>query len=208
MDISNAMKRRYATKRMTGEKLSDEQINTILEVIRLAPTAYGLQAFNVIVSDKQEFLDAVYEAACPQVVVKQCSHLLILKNPHRLNENDTEAYLEKLRDIRHEDDEYIAHNRLKLQTIINNPTHNRRNWLEKQVYILLGYVTFAAAMMGVDATPIEGFKPAELDKLLQLDTEKEGTTLMIALGYRDEKEDTIAKKPKIRKDSDEIIEWR
>lgn len=208
MDIIQALNRRYATKRMTGEKLSNSDLNTILESIRLAPTAYGLQAFSVIVTDNSELKEQIFEKACPQVVIKQASHVLILKTPLKLGEKEMEDYLQKLRDLRNENDEYITNNRIKLQKIIDNPDHNRRDWLMMQTYIILAYVTYTAALLGIDATPIEGFRPAELDKLLELDTSKEGTTLMITLGYRDEKEDTVAHKAKIRKLLDEIIEWR
>ena len=51
MDLIESLNWRYATKRMTGEKISEKDLNIILEAIRLTPTAYGLQPFKVIVTE-------------------------------------------------------------------------------------------------------------------------------------------------------------
>ena len=64
----------------------------------------------------------------------------------------------------------------------------------------------AAAELGIDSTPIEGFNPATLNEILQIDTSKEETVVLLTLGYRDEANDHLANKPKLRKPLDELIE--
>ena len=46
---------RYATKKFNTEKqISDEDLNTLLEAIRLSPSSYGLQPYHVfIIKDKE-----------------------------------------------------------------------------------------------------------------------------------------------------------
>jgi nitroreductase len=76
----------------------------------------------------------------------------------------------------------------------------------RQTYIALGYATVAAAMLGIDATPIEGFDARSLNEMLGIDTEKEEVVVLLTLGYRDEQEDKLATLPKIRKPMDLLVE--
>jgi len=208
MNLIKALKWRYATKRMTGEKIGEKELETILEAIRLTPSAYGLQPYKIIITENKELLHEIYEKSCPQIVVQQCSHLLIFKAKKRLNEEYMEGFLAELKRSRNSTDEYIESYRSKIHNAILNPTVNTFNWATHQAYIALGYATFAAAQMGIDATPIEGFDVAALNRLLSLNTEDEEAVVMLTLGYRDEKEDRLAHQPKVRKPLDLLVERR
>lgn len=199
---------RYATKRMTGEKISEEDLNTILEAIRLTPTAYGLQPYSVIVTENEELLQQIFEKSCPQIVVKQSSHLLIFKANKKLDEEYMEGYLAELKRARNETDEYVANYRAKVQKVIDNPAINKFSWMIRQTYIALGFAMFTASELGIDSTPIEGFYPQALNELLGLDTDKEEAVVLLTLGYRDEKEDHLFDKPKVRKPVDLLVEKR
>jgi nitroreductase len=206
MNLIEALKWRYATKRMTGEKIGERELETILEAIRLTPSAYGLQPYKVIVTENKELLHEIYEKSCPQIVVQQCSHLLIFKAKKRLTEDYMEGFLAEVKRSRNTTDEYIASYRSKIHNVIQNPEVNTFNWAVHQTYIALGYATFAAAQMGIDATPIEGFDAAALNRLLSLNTEDEEAVVMLTLGYRNEKEDRLALQPKVRKPLDLLVE--
>lgn len=206
MNLIEALKWRYATKRMTGEKIGEKELETILEAIRLTPSAYGLQPYKVIVTENKELLHEIYEKSCPQIVVQQCSHLLIFKAKKKLTEDYMEGFLAEVKRSRNTTDEYIASYRSKIHNVIQNPVVNTFNWAVHQTYIALGYATFAAAQMGIDATPIEGFDAAALNRLLSLNTEDEEAVVMLTLGYRNEKEDRLALQPKVRKPLDLLVE--
>jgi len=206
MNIIEALRWRYATKRMTGEKITDEQLETIIEAIRLAPSAYGLQPYSVIVTENRELLDEIYGKACPQIVVLQCSHLLIFKVKKRLDEEYLEGFLHELKRSRNATDEYIESYRSKIHQVLLNPTVNTFSWAVHQTYIALGYATFAAAQLGIDATPIQGFNAGALNRLLSLKEEEEEAVVMLTLGYRNEKEDRLARQPKVRKPLNLLIE--
>lgn len=206
MNLIEALKWRYATKRMTGEKIGEKELETILEAIRLTPSAYGLQPYKVILTENKELLHEIYEKSCPQIVVQQCSHLLIFKAKKRLTEDYMEGFLAEVKRSRNTTDEYIASYRSKIHNVIQNPVVNTFNWAVHQTYIALGYATFAAAQMGIDATPIEGFDAAALNRLLSLNTEDEEAVVMLTLGYRNEKEDRLALQPKVRKPLDLLVE--
>ncbi len=197
---------RYATKRMTGEKISEEDLNTILEAIRLTPTAYGLQPFKVIATDNQELLEEIFEKSCPQIVVKQASHLLIFKAKKKLDEEYVEGYLRELKRVRNATNEYIDAYRTKIRKVIENPAINKFSWMIRQTYIALGFALVASAELGIDSTPIEGFNPKALNELLGLDTDSEEAVILLTLGYRNAEDDHMVNQPKIRKSMESLVE--
>lgn len=206
MNIIEPLKWRYATKRMTGDKIPEKELESILEAIHLTPSAYGLQPYGVIVTENRELIEQIYEKSCPQIVLLQCSHLLIFKAKKRLDEAYVEGFLQEFRSARNSTDAYIDGYREKIHRVINDPAINTFSWTTHQTYLALGYATFAAAQLGIDATPIEGFNPKALNRLLSLDEEKEETVLMLTLGYRDAGEDRLAHQPKVRKPLHKLVE--
>ena len=51
MKLIDALNWRYATKKMNGQQIPAEKLNTILEAIKLAPSSLGLTPYKVIVID-------------------------------------------------------------------------------------------------------------------------------------------------------------
>lgn len=206
MNLIESLQWRYATKRMVDKKVPQNQIDEILEAIHLAPTAYGLEPYKVIVTENKELIQEIFEKACPQIVVEQCSHLLIFKTMKTLSEDYVEAHLQRMKEVRNATDEAVGVYRTKINELIQRTGANLPVWASRQTYIALGYAMVASANLQVDSTPIEGFNPQALDKLLNLDTDKEGTTVLLTLGYRDAENDHLVKYPKIRKPLSDLVE--
>lgn len=206
MNLKEALKWRYATKRMVDKKVPQNQIDEILEAVQLTPTAYGLEPYKVIVTDNKELIQRIFEEACPQLVIQQCSHLLIFKTMKTLSNDYVEAHLQRMKELRNSPDETIDIYRKKINELIQRTGANLPIWASRQTYIAMSYATVAAADLEIDSTPIEGFNPFALDKLLNLDTEKEGTTVLLTLGYRDAENDHLVKYPKIRKPLSDLVE--
>lgn len=206
MNLTESLTWRYATKRMTDQKISEKDLNTIIEAISLAPTAFGLQPFRVVVTEKQELLQEIFEKSCPQIVVQQCSHLLIFKAYKNISDEHRESFLQLMKEKRNVTDDYIETYRKKITRVQNSNQINTFEWAIRQAYIALGFAMVAAAELGIDSTPIEGFNPAALNEILHIDASKEETVVLLTLGYRDEANDHLANKPKLRKPLDELIE--
>jgi nitroreductase len=77
-------------------------------------------------------------------------------------------------------------------------------WATRQTYIALGNLMTAAALLGVDACPMEGLVPAEYDKVLQLDGSGYATVVACALGYR-AAADKYASLPKVRYTAQDLV---
>jgi nitroreductase len=79
-------------------------------------------------------------------------------------------------------------------------------WAEKQAYIVLGNLIFAAALEQVDTCPMEGFKAEILEEILGMDPEKEKVAVTLALGYRSE-EDHFQHMKKVRKPDEKLFKF-
>jgi nitroreductase len=72
------------------------------------------------------------------------------------------------------------------------------------VYIALGQLLANAAILGVDACPMEGINTSEYDKILGIDGSDYTSVVGCALGYR-HPDDKQAIAPKVRFDASEIV---
>jgi nitroreductase len=74
------------------------------------------------------------------------------------------------------------------------------------VYIAMGTFLTAAALLGVDTTPIEGFSPAEYDRVLGLEDSAYRSCVVAVAGYHSA-EDKYASLAKVRYPDSELIEY-
>jgi nitroreductase len=77
----------------------------------------------------------------------------------------------------------------------------------KQAYIGLGTALIAAAEEGVDCTPMEGFDPIALDKILNLKEKSLRSVLLLPLGYRKADEDWLISLKKVRRAKENFVHW-
>ena len=72
--------------------------------------------------------------------------------------------------------------------------------MNNQVYIALGNLLNACALLKIDATPMEGFKPKEFDQVLGLNELNLSSVLCVPVGYRaDDDANAFRKKSAVRK---------
>ncbi len=81
--------------------------------------------------------------------------------------------------------------------------HTIEMWSEKQCYIAAGNMMSAAAFIGIDSCPIEGFLSDKVDEILGLDTSVFQSALVIPFGYR-----ASEQRGKHRLSFDEVVEFR
>ena len=77
-------------------------------------------------------------------------------------------------------------------------------WNSRQAYIALGFLIETAALMGIDATPMEGFDPQQFNEILGL-TDYSAVAIA-AVGYRDAENDWLAPLPKVRMPREVLVE--
>ena len=77
-------------------------------------------------------------------------------------------------------------------------------WLTKQVYIPLGFLLHTAAMLGIDAGPMEGFSHHDFDKILGLAEHNLSTCVIVSIGYRSP-DDATANAKKARRPKEKVV---
>ena len=200
--ILEALRWRYATKEFDStRKVSDEDLETILESIRLAPTSRGLQPFQVVLVTDSATRGAIRKAAFDQVQVESASHFLVFCARPDIKDRAEKFFANARQNGAPE--EIIAQMRknVRLGNLANTLTFSRKSWATHQAYIALGYATMTAAQLGIDCCPMEGFFPSKVAKILKL-PKGLSPVVLLAIGYRSP---TDIVRPKYRLSTKELI---
>ena len=206
MSLLEALKWRYATKRMTGEQLPQEKVDIILEAARLAPTSNDIQPFTILQITDRQLLEKIKPIANNQPQITEASHLLIFAAWEDVTAQQIDAVYDHIAIERNmtpgAHKEYV--DRLKARFAGYTPEY-RAQWAARQTYLALGLAITAAALEQVDAAPMEGFRNADLDQLLGLDQKGLRSCALLALGYRDAANDKYGHLKKVRRPKEELI---
>jgi len=203
MNLIDKLNWRYATKRMNGAKVPQQKLDNILEAIRLTPTSYGFQAFKVFVIENSELREQISPAAYNQPQIKEASHLLVFAATKNVDAQQADDYIAAIAATRNKTVESLSGMRTMFDGIVAAETNFA--WTSRQTYIALGFGLIAAAVEEVDATPMEGFDNAALDKILGLDEQNLSSVTILALGYRDIENDHYSTAAKVRKSDAELF---
>ncbi|HEY4112279.1 nitroreductase family protein [Puia sp.] len=206
MHLLDALQWRYATKRMTGERLPQQKVDNVLEAIRLAPTSSGIQPFTILhITDKQ-LLQQIKPIANNQAQITEASHLLVFAAWEDVSSEHIEAVYGRIAAERNlapgAQKDYVE--KLKDRFAGYTPEF-RAQWAIRQTYLALGVAVAAAALEAVDAAPMEGFRNADLDQLLGLPQKGLRSYALMALGYRDTANDKLVHLKKVRRPKDELV---
>jgi nitroreductase len=206
MSFLETLNWRYATKRMTGEKVPQEKVDTILEAARLAPTASGIQPFNIVLISDRQLLEKVRPVANNQPQITEASHLLVFAAWNDITPEKIDYIHDHITRERNLAVDAMATTVERLKGFFAGMTQEQRfQWAARQTYIAFGIAIAAAAIEQVDATPMEGFKNAELDLLLGLKEKGLRSTSLLALGYRDTTNDRLVNLKKVRRPKEELV---
>ena len=80
----------------------------------------------------------------------------------------------------------------------------RNAWARNQAYIALGNLLTSAALLGIDACPMEGFDRAQYDEILGLKAKGYSSAVIATLGYR-ASTDKYAEAAKVRFPREQIF---
>ncbi|MBU3668340.1 MAG: NAD(P)H-dependent oxidoreductase [Candidatus Taylorbacteria bacterium] len=204
--IQKALEWRYATKQFDStKKLTEEQLNTILESMRLSASSYGLQPWKFVIVQNPEVREKLKAASWNQPQVTDASHFVVLCVRTDVNEAYVDAYMKKISETRSVPVEQLSGYADMIKGTLGRRTAEQiLEWSTHQVYIALGTALLAAAETNIDACPMEGFESSTFDTILDLPAKNLSSRVCIALGFRAES-DEMAKAPKVRFDSSDVV---
>lgn len=203
MSFLSQLNWRYATKKFDMKKrVSENDLDAILEAVRMTPTSFGLESYKIAVVSDQKTKDALREASFGQESVSTASHVIVfcarkdlfrVKNEKfdRLSGGDAgkRKALSKFESV------------VRLVILLKNLTFTATSWSAKQTYIHLGFAMAACAELGIDSCPLEGFRPGKYSKILKLPRNLV-PTLVLPIGYR---ADDDVRRPKSRTPMKDVL---
>lgn len=205
--ILESLNWRYATKSYdTTKKVSGENWETLQQAMMLAPSSFGLQPYKALVITNPELREKLKAAAYGQSAVTDASHLVVFAYKKTLTDADVEHFIERTAEVRGQTRESLADYENVLKGSAKRAVDGGyvETWNSRQVYIALGFLLETAALLGIDATPMEGFDAARFNEILGLTDYS--AVVVAAIGYRDAESDWLANLPKVRYRKEELIE--
>lgn len=196
---------RYAVKKFDSTKRIDSETWAAIEKsLVLTPSSFGLQPWKFIVISSPENKAKLPAISWNQTQPGDCSHMVVFAARKALDEAYLDAFLASTAKMRNVPVESLAGYRKVILGFLQGTAGRHLAWSSNQTYIALGQLLASAAMLGVDACPMEGIVAAEYDKLLGLDGSDYTTVVGCALGFR-HTDDHYAALPKVRFDASEMI---
>ena len=206
MNLIEALNWRYATKRMTGEKLDDEVVDTIVEAARLAPTSAGLQPVHLFVISNPEVKQQIQPIALGQPQIVESSHLIVFTSWDNVSDENIDRVYADMNALRGVSNDKTADTVNGLKQLFSTFSEEEQyHHTAKQAHISLGVAIAAASLLGVDATPMEGFDKAGLDEFLKLKEKGLRSVLLLSLGKRKTEEDWLYPLKKYRQTKEEFV---
>ncbi|MCW1962827.1 NAD(P)H-dependent oxidoreductase [Chryseobacterium viscerum] len=207
MSLIENLNWRHAVKAYDpNKKISQKDLNTILESARLAPTSSGLQPFRIIVVENQELKEKMVAGALNPEVMRDSSHVLVFAAWDSYSNEKIDKVYDYHTDVRDLPRGRFGSYTDKIKEMYGAQTPEEHfAHTARQTYIALGIALAQAAELKIDSTPAEGFSNAVVDEVLGLKELGLKSVSLLYLGYRDEANDWLSSMKKVRIPMDEFI---
>jgi nitroreductase len=185
--LLSALEWRYAAKSFDETKKIPADIwETLEKALVLTPSSYGLQPWQFLIVQNPSLLEQLKAASWGQRQVSECSHFVVFTARPTFDEKYVDSVMQSIATTREIPVERL--DGLK-KGIMHDVTLGLRSkimteWNARQCYIALGNFMTSAALLGVDACPMEGLDPVKYDEILGLEKTPFRTIVACAAGYR------------------------
>ncbi len=213
--IIEAFNFRHACKEFNSEKkIANEDFNFILETGRLSPSSFGFEPWKFLVVQNRELREKLKEFTWGgQKQIPTASHLVvILARKSYFMKYDSQYVKDFMKNVQKQSEDVIKTRSAFYENFQKSDLkllENERaifDWACRQTYLSLSNMMTAAAMIGIDSCPMEGFIAEKINDVLEksfgIDIEKFGVSCMVAFGYR-----KTEPRAKTRQSMDKIVEW-
>ena len=203
-EFLKAMDFRHACKVFDDtKKISDEDLKFILEVGRKSPSSFGMEPWKFLVIQNEELKAKTRPFCWDQKQITTSSELIIILA--KIEDVKLESGIPAKRFARRNMPQEMQDTYLKVygdhlaQTL--STTDNIYSWTARQCYLAASNMMTAAASIGIDSCPIEGFEKENVEEVLGLDTTKYQLALVLPFGYR-----VNEQSKQLRLNFDEVVE--
>lgn len=207
MNYLEALSRRYSVKKFNHQIIPQETLYNILESGKLSASSQGLQPYKIVIVESEEMKQKMIPAFYNPSQVSTCSHLIVIISKKTIEESYIRGYFKHISEVREVPLETLDPFKNSISQHIHQKTQDEIfNWAEKQSYIVLANLMYAAAIENIDSCPMEGFRQDVIEEILNINPETEKVTVTLALGYRSE-EDPFQHMKKVRKPNEKLFKF-
>ena len=207
MNYLEILKFRHACKIFDeSKKISAGEFDFILEAGRLSPSSTGLEQWDFLVVQNKELREKIKAVSWNQAQITSCSHLVVVLAKIKEIKFGS-SYVDKMIARRADKDPEAIAARRKfyndfLLSNFKNDDELTFQWSHEQCMIAATNMMNAAASLGIDSCPIEGFDRHALNEILGLDESEKRVAILVPFGYR------LNPQPeKYRREISDIVKW-
>ncbi|WP_372946366.1 nitroreductase family protein [Muriicola sp.] len=206
MDSIERLKWRYAVKKFDKETLlPKEKIDRLIHAFNLTATSYGLQPIRLVVLKNKSKQGDLVTHSFGQKQVAQASHVLVICIETNVDQEYITQYFEKVRSIRGTSEKILdPFKNALIEDFSQRQKEEIKRWATNQAYLAMGNLLTVCAVEGIDACPMEGFKPDAYDEFLDLKSRNLSSVLVLPVGKRAD-DDFFSGLKKVRRDLAETI---
>lgn len=207
--ITEVLNWRYATKKFNPDKkISEADWKALEQSLVLAPSSFGLQPWKFFVVRNLDLRQQLVEHAWNQSQVTDASHLVVLAIRKGIDNSNVNHYINLMSEVRETPRENLEGLEKAIKGFLQDPPFpfEVNSWSTRQVYLALGFFLYSAALLGIDACPMEGFVPAKYDEILGLSAQGYSSVVLCTAGYRAE-DDKLADMKKVRYETDKVVQY-
>jgi len=206
MELIKHLSWRYATKKFDAtKKVSEESIELLEEAIRLSASSYGFQPYKVMIISQDELRQQLRPLTWDQSQVVDASHLFVFCSQLEFTDEQVDEYITRKSETQGIPLDKLGGYADFMKTKLKEKSPEiMKHWTAKQTYLALGNLLAACAELKIDTCPMEGFEAAAYDKILGLKDKGLTTTVLMAVGYRSEK-DKNQHLTKVRKNKGQLF---
>jgi nitroreductase/dihydropteridine reductase len=193
-ELTHLVRTRHTCKAFDPTRqIPPSQVAALLDVLRHAPSSVNSQPWHFIVAASAsgktrltQGFPGVYAYNAPKVL--NASHTVVLCRRTGMDD----AHFARVLDQEDADGRFSSgqaketarKSRAMYLDMHHKLWQDTGTWMDKQVYIALGMLLQSAALLGIDACPMEGFDQSALDQALGLPEQGLTAVVLVALGYR------------------------
>ncbi|MDC9714515.1 MAG: nitroreductase family protein [Gammaproteobacteria bacterium] len=204
---------RYTTKKYDKNKrISSENLQIILESMRLCPSSINSQPWRFIVLESDEAKKRMaktfankFQFNLPHIF--ESSHIILFAHNPKYNKDDYAKVIEA--DIKNKrinlEDKEDAFGAFIFAEMNTDKDGNTNAWTKSQLYLSLGNTLHILARMNIDSTPLEGVDSSLIAKEFVNELNGYQCEVALAIGYHHPSEDYNFKTPKSRLNFNEIF---
>lgn len=168
------------------KKISDDDMHYILEVARKSPSSFGMEGWKFLVITNEKLKAKLKPFCWNQPQITTCSHLVVILaaiNNLKVESGIVRSQLSRREMPKENLDAFVELYASHLRETLSDD-EKIYQWSAKQTYIAAANMMSAAAFIGIDSCPIEGFEKDNVQKVLELDTTAYQVALILPFGYR------------------------